>query len=75
MGPWKHEWPQNLVMFGALLKDEKVKALLDKLGYNEVWRAGWDWEGEGKRQAGVRVLRHYGRSAMEYHRNSTNLPP
>ncbi|KZP21235.1 glycosyltransferase family 22 protein [Athelia psychrophila] len=57
-GPWKHEWPKNLVMFGALLQDQDVKALVEALGYSEVWRAGWDWEGEGKRRAGVRVLQH-----------------
>lgn len=45
-------------MFGALLQNEHVKSLLEALGYREVWRAGWDWEGEGKRRAGVRVLRH-----------------
>lgn len=57
-GPWKHEWPQNLVMFGVLLKDGGVKRLLQDLGYKEVWKAGWDWEGEGKRRGGVRVWRN-----------------
>ena len=57
-GPWKHEWPELLVVFGVLLEDGDVKALLESRGYGEVWSAGWRWEGEGKRKGGVKVLRH-----------------
>lgn len=58
-GPWKHEWPQVLVMFGILLEDQDVRALLKSRGYSEVWSSGWRWEGEGKRKGGVKVLRHH----------------
>jgi GPI mannosyltransferase 3 len=58
-GPWKHEWPQVLVMFGVLLEDQDVRALLKSRGYSEVWSSGWRWEGEGKRKGGVKVLRHH----------------
>jgi len=57
-GPWKHEWPQILVMFGVLLEDHDVKVLLRSRGYRETWSSGWRWEGEGKRKGGVKVLRH-----------------
>jgi GPI mannosyltransferase 3 len=60
IGPWKHKWPQLLVTFGILWDDQDVKALLKSRGYNETWRAGWGWEGEGKRKGGVIVLRHSG---------------
>jgi len=58
-GPWKHEWPQLLVMFSILLEDQNVRVLLESRGYSEVWSSGWRWEGEGKRKGGVKVLRHY----------------
>lgn len=58
IGPWKHAWPRFLVMFGALLQDQGVKALLETKGYGEVWSAGWEWEGEGKRKGGVKVWKH-----------------
>lgn len=54
--PWKHEWPKYLILFGALLKEEGVEPLLTRRGYVKVWRKGLDWEGEGKRTGGVRVL-------------------
>jgi phosphatidylinositol glycan class B len=60
IGPWKHEWPQLLVTFGILWENQEVRALLKSRGYNEIWRAGWRWEGEGKRKGGVTVLRHSG---------------
>jgi GPI mannosyltransferase 3 len=60
VGPWKHNWPQLLVIFGILWDDQDVQALLKSRGYNETWRAGWQWEGEGKRKGGVIVLSYSG---------------
>ncbi|KAI0707643.1 Alg9-like mannosyltransferase family-domain-containing protein [Earliella scabrosa] len=55
--PWRHEWPQNLVLFGALLEEEGVVDLLSKQGYKEVWSAEYGWEGDERRKGGVRVWR------------------
>lgn len=63
IGPWKHEWPKNLVMFGVLLDDLEIRMLLESKGYYEVWHAGWKWEGEGKRSGGVKVWKHPGQKA------------
>ncbi|KAF6763982.1 glycosyltransferase family 22 protein [Ephemerocybe angulata] len=53
---WRHEWPKHLIMFGELLKDEYgVREVLEEKGYQEVWKAGREWEGEGTRKGGVRV--------------------
>ncbi|KAJ8507598.1 hypothetical protein ONZ45_g10045 [Pleurotus djamor] len=51
---WSHEWPRHLVFFGQLLEFEGVEELFLGLGYNEVWRRGFDWEGDDKRKGGVR---------------------
>ncbi|KAI8989716.1 glycosyltransferase family 22 protein [Trametes punicea] len=56
--PWRHEWPQNLVFFGALLETPGVRQLLLDLGYNEVWKAEYGWEGDDRRKGGVRVWRY-----------------
>ncbi|KAI0672934.1 glycosyltransferase family 22 protein [Trametes maxima] len=56
--PWRHEWPQNLVFFGALLQQPEVQDLLLALGYGEVWRAEHGWEGDDRRKGGVRVWRY-----------------
>uniref|UniRef100_A0A8H7Y4E3 Mannosyltransferase n=1 Tax=Psilocybe cubensis TaxID=181762 RepID=A0A8H7Y4E3_PSICU len=53
--PWKHEWPQYLILFGDLLQQDGVQVLLEGQGYGEVWKAGREWEGEGKRKGAVRV--------------------
>ncbi|KAG6909607.1 hypothetical protein DXG01_016389 [Tephrocybe rancida] len=58
--PWTHEWPRYLVFFGALLEEEGVRNLLEAKGYNEVWRKGREWEGEGQRKGAVRVWRFKG---------------
>ncbi|KAI0372949.1 glycosyltransferase family 22 protein [Pilatotrama ljubarskyi] len=58
MYPWRHEWPQNLVFFGALLEQPGVHELLVGLGYGEVWRAEHGWEGDSRRKGGVRVWRY-----------------
>ncbi|OSD08566.1 glycosyltransferase family 22 protein [Trametes coccinea BRFM310] len=55
--PWRHEWPQNLVFFGALLEQPGVRELFLDLGYREVWKAEYGWEGDGRRKGGVRVWR------------------
>ncbi|CCM00013.1 uncharacterized protein FIBRA_02039 [Fibroporia radiculosa] len=51
---WAHEWPQYLVMFGALLDDE-VRSILESRRYREVWRSGTGWEGDQRRRGGVKV--------------------
>lgn len=56
--PWRHEWPQNLVLFGALLEADGIRELLSRVGYEEVWRAEYGWEGDGRRRGGVRVWRY-----------------
>ncbi|KAF8891237.1 glycosyltransferase family 22 protein [Infundibulicybe gibba] len=61
--PWVHEWPRRLVLFGALLEEQGVRELLEEKGYKEVWRRGYDWEGEGKRKGGVRVWKWMDNSA------------
>ncbi|KII89152.1 glycosyltransferase family 22 protein [Plicaturopsis crispa FD-325 SS-3] len=52
---WWHEWPQYIVLFGALLEDFGVQDLLADKGYHEVQRYGKEWEGEGHRKGAVRV--------------------
>lgn len=53
---WAHEWPRHLVFFGALLKEQGVRQLLELRGYREVWAAGRAWEGDqDDRKGGVRV--------------------
>ncbi len=56
-GPWRHEWPEWLVMFGALAEEEAVGAYLAGLGYGTVWHAEHGWEGDARRRGGVSVLR------------------
>ncbi|CDO73566.1 Glycosyltransferase Family 22 protein [Trametes cinnabarina] len=55
--PWRHEWPQNLVFFGALLEEPGLQELFLDLGYREVWKAEYGWEGDNRRKGGVRVWR------------------
>ncbi|KAJ7582998.1 glycosyltransferase family 22 protein [Mycena floridula] len=56
--PWVHEWPLNLIFFGALLDDEQIQNILQEKGYREVWKRGRFWEGDGdERKGGVRVWR------------------
>jgi phosphatidylinositol glycan class B len=57
---WEHRWPKYLVLFGSLLGEDGVRLLLEGKGYGEIWKAGREWEGEGKRQGGVRVWRYLG---------------
>lgn len=54
---WKHEWPQNIVLFGELLEAPGMRSIFESKGYQEVWRAGWIWEGDDNRKGGVKVLR------------------
>lgn len=54
---WRHEWPQNLVVFGALLDDAEVRGILEEKEYREVWKSESGWEGDRRRQGGVRVWR------------------
>ncbi|KAF4615379.1 hypothetical protein D9613_002732 [Agrocybe pediades] len=53
--PWRHEWPQFLVLFGDLLLQEGVVQILEEKGYKEVAKAGRGWEGEGTRKGGARI--------------------
>ncbi|KAF9227834.1 hypothetical protein BS17DRAFT_693434 [Gyrodon lividus] len=57
---WRHEWPRYIVCFGALLEEPRMRVLLEGNGYIEVWKGGWEGEGEGKRRGGVRVWKHRG---------------
>lgn len=54
---WAHEWPQYLVMFGALSEDTAIRPLLAKLGYTAVWHEERGWEGDSRRRGGVGVWR------------------
>ena len=56
--PWRHEWPQNLVFFGALLKEDGVRDLLGRLGYEQVWYKDSLWEEDSRRRGGVQVWRY-----------------
>lgn len=55
---WQHEWPQYIVLFGALLREPGVLDLIRNKGYEEVWKGGFEWEGEGQRRGAVRVWKH-----------------
>lgn len=55
---WRHEWPQYIVLFGALLREPGVLDLFRNQGYEEVWKGGFEWEGEGQRRGAVRVWKH-----------------
>lgn len=55
---WRHEWPQYLVLFGTLLREQGVLDLFQDQGYEEVWKGGFEWEGEGQRRGAVRVWKH-----------------
>ncbi|KAH7926671.1 glycosyltransferase family 22 protein [Leucogyrophana mollusca] len=63
---WTHEWPRHIVLFGALLQEPGMLDLLRGNEYAEVWKGGWEWEGEGKRKGGVRVWKH--RPSVAQHR-------
>jgi len=51
---WQHEWPEYIVLFGALL-DEPVRDVLEQKRYREVWKSESGWESDRRRQGGVRV--------------------
>ncbi|KAG1754395.1 glycosyltransferase family 22 protein [Suillus lakei] len=55
---WQHEWPQYIVLFGALLREPGVLDLFLNQSYEEVWKGGFEWEGEGQRKGAVRVWKH-----------------
>jgi len=54
---WTHEWPEYLVMFGALLEDTQVAELLRNKGYRTTWHEERGWEGDSRRRGGVVVLK------------------
>ncbi|KAJ7156958.1 glycosyltransferase family 22 protein [Mycena crocata] len=57
--PWVHAWPQYLVFFGDLLRQDGVQTLLEQRGYGPVWSAGRAWEGDSdERKGGVYVWKH-----------------
>ncbi|KAF8590085.1 glycosyltransferase family 22 protein [Ramaria rubella] len=52
---WVHSWPSHLVFFGSLLESDGVQALLEALGYQQIWN-GWNgWEQDKRRRGGVRL--------------------
>ncbi|KAG1821654.1 glycosyltransferase family 22 protein [Suillus subaureus] len=52
---WRHEWPQYIVLFGALLQEPGVLDLFRDQGYEEVWKGGKEREGEGQRRGATSV--------------------
>jgi hypothetical protein len=56
---WQHEWPEHLVMFGALLRDFDgyIEGRLRFLGYRRVWKTFNGFEEDEKRRGGVEVWR------------------
>jgi GPI mannosyltransferase 3 len=54
---WRHEWPEYLIMFGALLQEPGVEVLLRDAGYIEVWKEEHGWEGDERRRGGVVALK------------------
>lgn len=52
---WTHSWPSHLVFFGALLKDDGVQRLVEKLGYQQDWSRWNGWEQDERRRGGIRV--------------------
>ena len=54
---WKHEWPEYLVMFGALLREPGVEELLQEKGYRKSWNEEYGWEGDDRRRGGIVVLK------------------
>lgn len=52
---WSHEWPQYIVMFGALLREAGVREFLVEKGYTIVWDEEYGWDGDESRQGGVKV--------------------
>ena len=54
---WGHEWPEYLVLFGALLREPGVAELLGEMGYKPVWHENYGWEGDSRRRGGVVVFR------------------
>lgn len=54
---WQHQWPQYVVVFGALLQESGVGNLLEDLGYKTVWTEEYGWEGDNRRRGGVVILK------------------
>ena len=54
---WRHEWPQYLVMFGALLREQEVARVLHDKGYKQVWHEERGWEGDSRRRGGIIVMK------------------
>lgn len=54
---WKHEWPQNIVLFGSLLEIPALESLLQAKGYGQVWDGEGGWDDDPRRRGGVQVWR------------------
>ncbi|GJE90740.1 glycosyltransferase family 22 protein [Phanerochaete sordida] len=54
---WKHEWPEYVVAFGALLREPGVAEVLAERGYRVVWHGEGGWEGDARRRGGVVVMK------------------
>ncbi|KAH8106820.1 glycosyltransferase family 22 protein [Cristinia sonorae] len=61
---WSHEWPQYIVMFGALLRKPGVRELLTDRGYSIVWDKEFGWDGDENRQGGVKVWKYLGHDSV-----------
>ncbi|TCD66007.1 glycosylphosphatidylinositol anchor biosynthesis [Steccherinum ochraceum] len=55
---WKHEWPQYIIAFGALLREPRVGDYFAAKGYGIVWEEEYGWDGDESRQGGVKVWKH-----------------
>lgn len=54
---WRHEWPQYIVAFGALMQEEGISEMFEDMGYKMVWRRNRGWEGDERRRGGIMVLK------------------
>ncbi|THH27494.1 hypothetical protein EUX98_g6681 [Antrodiella citrinella] len=55
---WSHEWPQYIVMFGALLREPGMQDYIRGKGYTIVWDEEYGWDGDNSRQGGVKVWKY-----------------
>lgn len=55
---WNHTWPSHLVFFGALIKDPKIKEILNQRGYKPVWITGNGFEEDPRRRGGIEIWKY-----------------
>ena len=57
--PWRHTWPQYLVIFGSL-QEAEFTSLLRSRDYQPIWHAHYGFDNEESRSGGVIVWKHAG---------------